>query len=215
MELLDLYKRVNGVDVYIYPLDIQDRIQRGEYTIKKIRSKYRCLVSENVTWRTKRRGIAYGNYYDPPVPLDQTLLVAMGRAREGHTGYEIVERLIEAEVKVNPYTSDKCFGFYTNSFNNLEEIVRDIAELTEAVAVVNTVWYMRLRRLVKLSQLVPFGFVLKSSKTFKAVSSVVNSVPVTIFYTGTVRLNCALTPAQARRVAGNIYALLLESGALA
>lgn len=185
-----------------------------------MRRALRCFISENTIWKCRVHGVRVDGYSEPPAPPVLTHAVVMVR---GAT--DLVSLLGEIRslgVRVNPYAVPapgpgdySCAGFYAGSFEEIERVVSTLGErgvICDAM-IVNAVWYMRLGSLVDLRALTSTRYFVPTLR-FNAVVGTIEESKVIVFSTGTVRINRALSPQDARAVAGKLYYLLRESGAL-
>lgn len=225
---LTLYKRVAGVPIYLYPTPAQIKEIRDEYvsrvgTLKRtrvlMRGEYRCFLSENALWKTRRMGLQLHEYVEPPSEPKLANLVVMGRATNSDCVDEAVSLLRKMGVKPNPYRSrrGRCFGFYVSDMSMLDAVVEKLAErnLVEALMLTNGIWYVKLADKISFAPLIKSKlFIVTTSKSFKYIQTYIEHYSVNLFPTGKARIILALTPEQAKDVAGRLYALLLRHGAI-
>jgi len=214
-----VYKWYGGVPLYVRPENIHEIVKSAieEYGSKKraraaLREKYRCFLSD-----ISMRKVAYNsipNYVKPPVEPELKNLVVMVRSSRKE---ECVEALRSLGVKINPltYTPGPCAGFYGED-GTVDAVLGELSRrgLVDEAAIVNGVWYARLGGRVNLAKLSKTGSFVMSISQFKVATGTVGSFKVTVFHTGTVRIQGAATREQAVDALGRVYALMLELGAL-
>jgi len=142
--------------------------------------------------------------------LRTVLIVATYSVKDG-VGVTGAEVPLPPGVKRNPYSSEKCGGFYARSFVDFERIVEYIVDYVEAVAIVNTVWYLSLPP-ISLAPLIAAGWI-PTRGNFSAVSAEFENATITLYPSGKARMTRALVPEDAEIVARKLYAYLDSIGA--
>lgn len=211
--VLDTYKVVDGVPVYIRPLDLYGRIK--DVPVASLRGEFRCFISENAKWKSRLKGLVHGEREAADYRVDLVKVIVMGRAKTPE-GKVLAERALSSMgLKLNPYghASSVCFGFYLDSFDMLDGVVRGIRGWVDALAIVNTVWYVRYGRMVNLRRLVEAGFTPRGD-AFKVAAGVVNNSILRVFHNGTVGVHSPHTEATVRVLAEQVYSLFRKLGAL-
>lgn len=219
MELYKLYKEVNGVPVYIRPSNfygVISNVTRDD--VRALREKYRCFISENVRWKARVKSIIHDDVIDDAKFTSKLVrIILMGRANSEKDKVEVESKLRSMGIKLNPYGmgSPICFGFYLKSFNDIDRVVGNLIGKVDAVAIVNTVWYLKFNRLLNLRRLIEKGgFTPREEKAFKAVMGVVNYSTVRVFYNGTVGVYAPHTPESITVLGKQLFSLFDRVGAL-
>jgi hypothetical protein len=214
MSVLDVYRVVNGVPIYMRPLNLYDRIKHVPGDI--LRKKNRCFLSENSRWKSRVKSIIHTERSPVDFDLKLVKIIVMGRAKSPRDKEECEKTITNMGLRLNPYGmgSEVCFGFYAVSFDDIEKVVRALSNRIDGVAIVNTVWYIKYPAMINLKKLIEVGFTPREEKAFKAVTGVLNYSTVRIFYTGTVGVYAPHTEESVKVLGEQLYDLLRRVGAL-
>lgn len=213
--ILDIYDYVDDIPIYIRPRNLYDKIK--EIPPFLLRKKYRCFISENARWKSRVKSIIHNEVLDSNnYNIKLVKIVVMGRAKSNKDKILAENKLKSNNIKTNPYGigSDTCFGFYTNDFNNLSKIVREIKNEIDGVSIINTIWYIKYDIMLNLRKLIDVGFTPRQEKKFKAVLGVVNYSTIRLFYNGTIGVYAPHTKNSIEILRKNIYHLLNDVGAI-
>lgn len=224
---LPLYKHLS-VPVYAHPtpselLEIRQRLVSEYGSVKKaktvLRSMFRCYLSENSIWRVRVYRVSVNGYAEPPSHPTPSLINVMTRTMV--RAQDVIEELRRLGVALNPYSSpsvneNACVGFYSKSFDQMERVVDSLGRkgMIKDAMILNVVWYLNLGGMVNLQALVDTGVFAFTTSRFKYVTGTIDDSKVAVFNTGNVRILRAPVPDVAKKVAGKVYYLVLESGAL-
>jgi len=211
--VLDFYKDVEGVPIYIRPLNLYDRIKNIPFPL--VRKKYKCFISENTKWKSRVKTLMYNEHESANYDLELIKIVIMGRSKSREDKLSAENTLSAIGVKLNPYgsASDVCFGFYLNSFDEIDDVVRSIKDKVDAVAIVNTVWYIKYGKMINLKKLIDTLSFTPHGISFKTVSGVVNYSAIRVFYNGTTGVYSPYTESSIKLLAEQIYSLFRSVGA--
>ena len=168
-----------------------------------------CLSDKHV----RPRGIDVDKEADCGAEPRVSLIVTMVQAKDKRCVEETVQKHGASLVPFH-YFSNQCSGFYAHSFGDVYRIADELSSrgCVGAVGIVNTVWYVKLNRIINLNKLVTYGFMPHSGE-FHAVLGYINYVPVKIFYKGTIGIYGALLPDDARKVARKVCYVIMRAGA--
>lgn len=214
MGILDVYKEVDGVPIYIRPLNLYERIKN--IPVPLIRKKYRCFISENARWKSRVKSLEYRDREKTNFDLELVKIVVMGRAKSPEDKVTVENMLTTMGINLNPYglASDVCFGFYLSSFDEMDEVARRLKGKVDGLTIVNTVWYIKYNIIINLKTLIDrLGFTPRG-KAFKTVIGVVNYSTIRVFYNGTVGVYAPHTERSIRVLAEQLYSLFRKVGAL-
>jgi len=212
--VFDTYRVVDGVPVFIRPRDLYERIGAG--SAPQLKGAFRCFLSKKVKSKPRGGNLVHLEREGADYRLELAEVVVMGRAKTPEAKVLAEEALSSMGLKMNPYglASGVCFGFYLDSFDELDGAVRRVKDWVEALAIVNTVWYIRYGALINLRRLVEAAGFTPSVGTFKAVVGVVNHSVVRVFHNGVVGVHAPHTEDSVRALAEQLYSLFRKAGAL-
>jgi len=226
--LLRLYRRVDGVPIYLGPRPgaIREAVERhGRGWLQRWRrGEGKCFIS---TGKISR----YASAWFPPMPEPTDIpfdfekrivnIVVMVRGRVPRRVFNPERFLLERGLYYNwhrtpdPDDPRPCYGFYTTSFDAVAEVVGELARrgVVEAAAIVNTICYAYFRRPVSLAKLVAHGFVIPA-KNFKQAKGYIGDVPVAIYHNGTIRIYGPFSEEEIDDYIRRVYSLLKKLNAI-